>query len=82
MRFRRNNADTTALSTAAVSVQNTGITRGEGEGVRGQRGTTVTMHGEIGTSRTATVTDSVSGRVIGTIQVDEACKVTGITPAK
>lgn len=74
MRRGRSKSDATAMQTAAVSVQNTGINRGDGATVRGQRGTTVTMNGDIGTARSATVTSN-SGRVIGTIQVDENCIV-------
>lgn len=75
MRRGRSKSDATAMQTAAVSVQNTGATRGEGETVRGKPGTTVTMNGPIGTARTATVTDNLSGRVIGTVKVDRNCVI-------
>ncbi len=79
MRLRRNN-DNATLGSAAASVQTHGISKGEGQTVRGPQGTTVTMHGEVGTARTATVTDSQSGRVIGTVHVDLNCIVTGTSP--
>lgn len=79
MRLRRSTDNDTTLASAAASVQNFGINKGEGETVRGPQGTTVTMHGQVGTARTATVTDQ-SGRVIGTVSVDRNCIVTGTTP--
>jgi hypothetical protein len=75
---RSSNSDT--LGSAAASVQTSGINKSEGETVRGPQGTTVTMHGQVGTARTATVTDS-KGRNIGTVHVDLNCIVTSTTPA-
>ncbi len=81
MRLGRSTNTSNTLGSAARMVQSLGINKSEGETVRGPQGTTVTMHGEVGTARTATVTDSQSGRIIGTVHVDLNCIVTDVTSA-
>lgn len=81
MRLRRSSTVSDTLGSAAAAVQSFGINVSDGGNVRGPNGTTVTMNGQVGTVRTATVTDAQSGRVIGTINVDQNCIVTGTTPA-
>lgn len=79
-RGRSTNAED-MLGAAARVVQDFAINKGEGETVRGPQGTTVTMNGDVGTARTATVTDR-NGQTIGTIRVNKNCIVQATTPAR
>lgn len=75
MRLRRGNNDDAILTSVETSTA-TGpaVGRPDGSRIASPKGTTATISGDVGQSRTVTVTDSSSGRVIGKIDTDPECK--------
>jgi hypothetical protein len=75
MRFTRSSRDSAVLdSVAHTTAVGPAIGLKGGSTVASPTGTTATISGEPGQSRTVTVTDSNTGRVIGKVETDTECR--------
>jgi hypothetical protein len=75
MRFTRSAKDNAVLdSVANTTAVGPAIGQRNGSTVASPTGTTATISGNPGQSRTVTVTDTRSGRVIGKVETDTECR--------